>query len=145
MEMGFPLRSILNAVSVTKSSGEVSAHTINVLASWMLEHPCTDYLGATSMEDDHSIEFIDFPQRTEDVWGEVASGTRPGGYEVRELQLTFFSSIHRKRLAFFYESWAFAFIVNIYIFSKVTIWIWKAYVADCLFQNGTRNPTLVYH
>lgn len=40
--MGFPLKHIINAINVTKSSGEVSAHTINILASWMLEHPYTE-------------------------------------------------------------------------------------------------------
>lgn len=42
LEMGFPLKHITNAINVTKSSGEVSAHTINILASWMLEHPYTE-------------------------------------------------------------------------------------------------------
>lgn len=47
LEMGFPLKHIINAINVTKSSGEVSAHTINILASWMLEHPYTE--GATGV------------------------------------------------------------------------------------------------
>lgn len=42
LEMGFPLKHIINAINVTKSSGEVSAHAINILASWMLEHPFTE-------------------------------------------------------------------------------------------------------
>lgn len=40
--MGFSLRRILNAIFETRSSGEVSAHTINTLVTWMLEHPSLD-------------------------------------------------------------------------------------------------------
>lgn len=39
LEMGFPLKHILKALHETKSSGEVSARTINMLATWMCEHP----------------------------------------------------------------------------------------------------------
>ncbi|KRT81776.1 Regulator of chromosome condensation repeat containing protein, partial [Oryctes borbonicus] len=42
LEMGFSLRRILNAIFETRSSGEVSAHTINTLVTWMLEHPSLD-------------------------------------------------------------------------------------------------------
>lgn len=40
--MGFSLRRILDAIFETRSSGEVSAHTINTLVTWMLEHPSLD-------------------------------------------------------------------------------------------------------
>ncbi|KAL1506224.1 hypothetical protein ABEB36_005622 [Hypothenemus hampei] len=39
LEMGFPLKHILKALHETKSSGEVSARTVNMLAIWMCEHP----------------------------------------------------------------------------------------------------------
>lgn len=42
LEMGFTLRHILKAIFETKSSGEISAHTINMLATWMIEHPLLD-------------------------------------------------------------------------------------------------------
>lgn len=42
LEMGFSLQHIVHAINATKSSGEISAHTINILASWMLEHPYTE-------------------------------------------------------------------------------------------------------
>lgn len=42
LEMGFTLKHILKAIYATKSSGEVSAHTINMLATWMIEHPCIE-------------------------------------------------------------------------------------------------------
>lgn len=32
----------MKAIFETRSSGEVSAHTINMLATWMLEHPSLD-------------------------------------------------------------------------------------------------------
>lgn len=54
--MGFPLKRILNAINVTKSSGDVSAHTVNILASWMLEHPGTEVadegIASTSRSED---------------------------------------------------------------------------------------------
>ncbi|XP_030752542.1 probable E3 ubiquitin-protein ligase HERC1 [Sitophilus oryzae] len=39
LEMGFTLKHILKALCETHSSGEVSARTINTLATWMCEHP----------------------------------------------------------------------------------------------------------
>ncbi|XP_076258464.1 putative E3 ubiquitin-protein ligase HERC1 isoform X2 [Rhynchophorus ferrugineus] len=39
LEMGFTLKHILKALCETHSSGEVSARTINMLATWMCEHP----------------------------------------------------------------------------------------------------------
>ncbi|KAL3277276.1 hypothetical protein HHI36_012626 [Cryptolaemus montrouzieri] len=42
LEMGFTMRQIMRAITDTRSTGEVSAHTINTLASWMLEHPQTE-------------------------------------------------------------------------------------------------------
>lgn len=42
LEMGFTLKHILKAISETKSSGEFTSHTVNMLATWMLEHPSLD-------------------------------------------------------------------------------------------------------
>ncbi|KAF5282986.1 hypothetical protein FQA39_LY04857 [Lamprigera yunnana] len=42
LEMGFTLKHILNALQAMKSSGVVSAHTINMLALWMIDHPCIE-------------------------------------------------------------------------------------------------------
>ncbi|KAJ8960520.1 hypothetical protein NQ318_013805 [Aromia moschata] len=39
LEMGFTLKHVLKAIFETKSAGEVNAHTVNALATWMLEHP----------------------------------------------------------------------------------------------------------
>ncbi|XP_050295909.1 probable E3 ubiquitin-protein ligase HERC1 isoform X2 [Anthonomus grandis grandis] len=39
LEMGFTLKHISKALKETKSTGEVSARSINVLATWMCEHP----------------------------------------------------------------------------------------------------------
>ncbi|CAG9773088.1 unnamed protein product [Ceutorhynchus assimilis] len=39
LEMGFSLRHILKALFETKSSGEISARSISMLATWMCEHP----------------------------------------------------------------------------------------------------------
>ncbi|XP_031334464.1 probable E3 ubiquitin-protein ligase HERC1 isoform X1 [Photinus pyralis] len=39
LEMGFTLKHILKAVQSTRSSAEVSAHNINALATWMIDHP----------------------------------------------------------------------------------------------------------
>lgn len=62
LEMGFSLKNVLHAIAITKSSGEVSAHTINVLASWMLEHPTSDVPSepSTSLrntEEDNAVGF----------------------------------------------------------------------------------------
>ncbi|KAJ8965419.1 hypothetical protein NQ314_004172 [Rhamnusium bicolor] len=48
LEMGFTLKHILKAIFETKSAGEVSAHTVNMLATWMLEHPYLE----TCLEDE---------------------------------------------------------------------------------------------
>lgn len=42
LEMGFSLKHVIRAINATGSSGEMSAHTINQLATWMIEHPCID-------------------------------------------------------------------------------------------------------
>ncbi|KAK9884642.1 hypothetical protein WA026_007479 [Henosepilachna vigintioctopunctata] len=42
LEMGFPMRHILRAITETRTTVEVSALTINALASWMLEHPSAE-------------------------------------------------------------------------------------------------------
>ncbi|KAK4883685.1 hypothetical protein RN001_007004 [Aquatica leii] len=42
LEMGFTLKHVLKAMQATRSSGEVSAHTINMLATWMIDHPCIE-------------------------------------------------------------------------------------------------------
>ncbi|XP_049838129.1 LOW QUALITY PROTEIN: probable E3 ubiquitin-protein ligase HERC1 [Schistocerca gregaria] len=42
MEMGFSLKHVQKAISATGSSGEMSARTINELATWMIENPCID-------------------------------------------------------------------------------------------------------
>ncbi|XP_018324237.1 probable E3 ubiquitin-protein ligase HERC1 isoform X2 [Agrilus planipennis] len=52
LEMGFTLRHILRAINATKSSGEVSAHTMQVLTTWMLEHP---YIGGESALDNGTV------------------------------------------------------------------------------------------
>ncbi|KAK7862054.1 hypothetical protein R5R35_011478 [Gryllus longicercus] len=42
MEMGFSLKHVQKAINATGSNGDMSAHTINQLATWMIEHPCID-------------------------------------------------------------------------------------------------------
>lgn len=42
LEMGFSLRHINRALNATGRFGEICAHTINTLATWMLENPCID-------------------------------------------------------------------------------------------------------
>ncbi|XP_077988697.1 putative E3 ubiquitin-protein ligase HERC1 [Glandiceps talaboti] len=42
LEMGFSLRHIKTAMTATGTRGEVDARRINVLATWMIEHPCTE-------------------------------------------------------------------------------------------------------
>nr|CAD7425857.1 unnamed protein product [Timema monikensis] len=42
MEMGFSLKHVQKAINATGSTGDMSAHTINQLATWMIEHPCID-------------------------------------------------------------------------------------------------------
>lgn len=42
LEMGFPLKHILNAMFETHGMGEVNSTNINMLATWMLEHPYTE-------------------------------------------------------------------------------------------------------
>ncbi|XP_063233987.1 probable E3 ubiquitin-protein ligase HERC1 isoform X2 [Bacillus rossius redtenbacheri] len=42
MEMGFSLKHVQKALYATGSTGDMSAHTINQLATWMIEHPCID-------------------------------------------------------------------------------------------------------
>lgn len=39
LEMGFTLKHILKAIAETKIREDVNVHTINTLATWMLEHP----------------------------------------------------------------------------------------------------------
>ncbi|KPP76970.1 putative E3 ubiquitin-protein ligase HERC1, partial [Scleropages formosus] len=42
LEMGFSMRHIYKAMEAAGVTGEVDPHTIEILASWMLEHPLTD-------------------------------------------------------------------------------------------------------
>ncbi|XP_070543560.1 probable E3 ubiquitin-protein ligase HERC1 isoform X2 [Ptychodera flava] len=42
LEMGFTIRHIRRAMTATGTRGEVDARRINVLATWMIEHPCTE-------------------------------------------------------------------------------------------------------
>ncbi|XP_073680135.1 probable E3 ubiquitin-protein ligase HERC1 [Garra rufa] len=42
LEMGFSMRHIYRAMEAAGVTGEVDSRTIEVLASWMLEHPITD-------------------------------------------------------------------------------------------------------
>ncbi|KAJ8402341.1 hypothetical protein AAFF_G00368300 [Aldrovandia affinis] len=42
LEMGFSMRHIYKAMEAAGVTGEVDSRTIEVLASWMLEHPLTD-------------------------------------------------------------------------------------------------------
>ncbi|CAH1119370.1 unnamed protein product, partial [Phaedon cochleariae] len=39
LEMGFTVKHIQKALAETKNTGEVNAHAVNALATWMLEHP----------------------------------------------------------------------------------------------------------
>lgn len=39
LEMGFTIKHILKAICETRSTGEVNARTVNMLATWMCEHP----------------------------------------------------------------------------------------------------------
>ncbi|XP_050515460.1 probable E3 ubiquitin-protein ligase HERC1 isoform X1 [Diabrotica virgifera virgifera] len=42
LEMGFTIKHIQKALQETKCTGELNAHTVNTLATWMLEHPFLD-------------------------------------------------------------------------------------------------------
>ncbi|CDQ96190.1 unnamed protein product [Oncorhynchus mykiss] len=44
LEMGFSMRHIYKAMEAAGVAGEVDSRTIEVLASWMLEHPLTEEL-----------------------------------------------------------------------------------------------------
>ncbi|XP_017786874.1 PREDICTED: probable E3 ubiquitin-protein ligase HERC1 isoform X2 [Nicrophorus vespilloides] len=46
LEMGFPLRLIMKAIADTRCPHELNAHTVNLLATWMLKHPSVDDDGA---------------------------------------------------------------------------------------------------
>lgn len=39
LDMGFTLKHIIKAIFETNTSGEFTSHTVNMLATWMLEHP----------------------------------------------------------------------------------------------------------
>ncbi|PSN36069.1 hypothetical protein C0J52_06695 [Blattella germanica] len=52
MEMGFSLKHVQKAMNSTGSTGDMSAHTINQLATWMIEHPCIDSDVLEGREDD---------------------------------------------------------------------------------------------
>lgn len=60
LEMGFTLKHIMKAILQTKTPGEVNAHTINSLVTWMLEHPYSETgtdesCGATGAE---SVRYV---------------------------------------------------------------------------------------
>ena len=40
LEMGFSIKHIRQALAATGTTGDVTAHGINSLATWMIEHPC---------------------------------------------------------------------------------------------------------
>lgn len=42
LEMGFTSQQILQAIAANSLSGELSTHTVNFLATWMLENPSTE-------------------------------------------------------------------------------------------------------
>ncbi|KAE8748468.1 hypothetical protein FOCC_FOCC004763 [Frankliniella occidentalis] len=42
LEMGFSLKHVQRAIQSTGSVGDMAALTLNQLATWMIEHPCTD-------------------------------------------------------------------------------------------------------
>lgn len=42
LDMGFTYAHVMAAINATKSSGEASAHTINMLVTWMVDHPCIE-------------------------------------------------------------------------------------------------------
>ncbi|KAK5649906.1 hypothetical protein RI129_000935 [Pyrocoelia pectoralis] len=50
LEMGFTLKHILKAVQATRSSGEVSAHNTNMLATWMIDHPYIEDGNSSNVE-----------------------------------------------------------------------------------------------
>ncbi|KAG8223096.1 hypothetical protein J437_LFUL002044, partial [Ladona fulva] len=54
LEMGFSIKHVKKAIYATGCSGEVSAHTINQLATWMIEHPCIVSEGSDA--EDEEIE-----------------------------------------------------------------------------------------
>lgn len=61
LEMGFALKHILKAILETKIHGEINVHTINTLATWMLEHPynennCDDV--PSGITDSESFRYI---------------------------------------------------------------------------------------
>lgn len=114
LEMGFSLRSILNAVAITKSSGEVSAHTINVLASWMLEHPRPE---SPNIED----SYIGLPSQDNSFAAMLRTPPECVSIQGR----TFLSEVNNNEIF------------------RVTIWTWKVFVADCLFRDDMKNQTLV--
>ncbi|XP_071450243.1 probable E3 ubiquitin-protein ligase HERC1 [Hetaerina americana] len=52
LEMGFSLKLVKKAICAIGCSREVSAHAINQLATWMVEHPCITTEGSDGEEDD---------------------------------------------------------------------------------------------
>ncbi|XP_046401290.1 probable E3 ubiquitin-protein ligase HERC1 isoform X2 [Ischnura elegans] len=52
LEMGFSLKLVKKAINALGCSGDVSVHTINELATWMVEHPCITSEGSDGEEDD---------------------------------------------------------------------------------------------
>ncbi|KAJ9597344.1 hypothetical protein L9F63_011784, partial [Diploptera punctata] len=52
MEMGFSLKHVQKAMIATGSTGDMSATTINTLATWMIEHPCIDSEVLEGRDDD---------------------------------------------------------------------------------------------
>lgn len=63
LEMGFTLKHILKAISETKSSGEFTSHTVNMLATWMLEHPSLDISEDEGTSDRYNLfRFLDRSQ-----------------------------------------------------------------------------------
>ncbi|XP_019763936.2 probable E3 ubiquitin-protein ligase HERC1 isoform X1 [Dendroctonus ponderosae] len=51
LDMGFPLKHVLKALYETRTSGEINSRSINMLATWMCEHPYSE----ASDDEEHSV------------------------------------------------------------------------------------------
>ncbi|CAG9853588.1 unnamed protein product [Phyllotreta striolata] len=79
LEMGFTIKHIQKALRETKYAGELNAHTVNSLVTWMLEHPYLDLSEdeGTSNRGNWLRTLIDRPQ----------DATRPQSLEGSDIEL----------------------------------------------------------
>ncbi|KAL0271708.1 UNVERIFIED_CONTAM: hypothetical protein PYX00_008714 [Menopon gallinae] len=102
LEMGFSLNHVVRAICATGyGNSEMSAHTINHLATWMIEHPCID-------NEDEELRFTPSSSvasagasGTPETESSQATGTTPrrrGPTDIRNfLQLDWSQKRHRNR------------------------------------------------